>query len=64
MSINLEESLGVTGKRSGPDPESLKIEGKDWETELKRALSLKRPESGWPERVVKRRKKRRKGKRK
>jgi hypothetical protein len=54
----------VTHKRPGPDPDTLKIEGKDWEATFKRALSKKRPKTGWPDRAVKPRKKRRKGKRK
>ncbi len=53
----------MAGKRRGPDPDSLKIEGKDWEEELKRVLAKQRPEAGWPARVVTPRKKRRKGKR-
>jgi len=48
----------VAGKRRGPEPDSLKIEGKDWESEFKRALSAKRPQSGWPKRAVKQRHKR------
>ena len=43
----------------GPEPETVFIEGMDWEAALGKALSKRRPETGWPDRAVKRRKKRR-----
>ncbi len=44
------------GKKSpGPAGEVLKIEEPDWEQAVKKALAKKRPTSGWPERPVKHR---------
>jgi hypothetical protein len=34
-------------KPSGPEPEILKIEG-DWKDAMKKLISKKRPEGGWP----------------
>jgi hypothetical protein len=34
-------------KKTGPEPDTLKIEG-DWETAIKKALDKRRPPEGWP----------------
>ena len=34
-------------KKKGPDPESVRIDA-PWESAVKKALSKKRPEGGWP----------------
>jgi hypothetical protein len=34
-------------KQPGPEPEVLKIEG-DWKDAMKKLISKKRPEGGWP----------------
>lgn len=35
------------GKRTGPKPEMLKIEG-NWQAAIKRSFEKKRPPEGWP----------------
>lgn len=35
------------GKKPGPDPETVAIEG-NWEEAVAKALSAKRPAGGWP----------------
>ena len=35
------------GKKPGPEPDRLKIDG-DWEDAVKKALSKPRPAEGWP----------------
>jgi len=51
--------------KSGTDPETLTVQpGTKWEDLVKKAATVPKPESGWPDRDVKPRKKRRKPKRK
>ena len=46
-------------RKPGPEPEILKLEG-DWRDRLREVLTKKRPEGGWPERKVKKRKRKKK----
>ncbi len=41
------EKKSDSGKRPGPEPERLKIDG-TWEEAAAKALKKKRPASGWP----------------
>lgn len=44
-------------KKPGPNGDSLKVEG-NWKDAITRAVTKKRPADGWPERPVKKRRKR------
>ncbi len=35
--------------KPGPEPESLKAEGTDWESAMEHALNKPKPPEGWPE---------------
>lgn len=41
------DNKDLAPKRTGPEPDRVKIEG-DWEEAVKRALGKKRPPEGWP----------------
>ena len=45
-----------TTKKTGPKPDTVKIEG-DWETAIGKALKKPRPKEGWPEAEKKEKKK-------
>ena len=59
--MDASDAAGGGGGKPGPKPETLKIEGIDWEEAMKRALQVKRPSEGWPEEVKKPRKPGKKG---
>lgn len=35
-------------RKTGPEPERLKLDEKDWKEAVKKALPRKRPAKGWP----------------
>jgi len=39
---------GSSPRRGGPDPDLLKIDEVDWTVTVRKALTKKRPASGWP----------------
>ena len=41
------DNKNLAPKRTGPEPDRVKIEG-DWEEAVTRALAKKRPPEGWP----------------
>ena len=43
-------------KQRGPKADHLKLDEENWESALKKAISKKKPASGWPKRAKKPRK--------